>query len=311
MLRPRLRIPRPSRLWRPAISTRSIHHVPVLAQFDPREGVPGLLSPGGFDIAWTQYMQFVIEKLNNLTAGTEFEMQTVLQVLKATAREPHHAPIFNYASMAHNNALFFENIANISTETADDLNAESQEEQEPFTSPGEERIPPRLRRDLERQFSSVETLRREFLVTAMAMFGPGFVWLVKNAQTNDMRILTTYLAGTPYTAGHWRRQGLDMNTQGSLDAPATVKGWQERAQTGVGADTGGRFIPQNQLAPGGVDAIPLLCLNTWEHVWLRDYGVGAGGTGGKAQFVQAWWQCIDWNKVEGLSGIARVDLKMK
>lgn len=70
MLRPRLRIPRAGRLWRPAIPIRSIHQVPTISHFDSRQGVPGLLSPGGFDIAWTQYMQFVIEKLNSLIAGT-------------------------------------------------------------------------------------------------------------------------------------------------------------------------------------------------------------------------------------------------
>lgn len=247
-------------------------------------------------------MQFVIEKLNSLIAGTEFESQTVLQILKATAREPHHAPIFNYASMAHNNALFFENLANTSTE--------KQESTGESESDGEDRIPPKLKTELERQFSSVETLRREFLVTAMAMFGPGFVWLVKNAQSTEMRILTTYLAGTPYTAGHWRRQGLDMNSQGT-SAPETVQAFVDRTKTAAGADTGGRFIPHNQLAPGGVDVVPLLCLNTWEHVWLRDYGIGAGNTGGKRQYVQAWWRCIDWNKVESLGEIKRVEMKQK
>lgn len=45
-----------------------MHHVPPLAH-DFRNGVPGLLSPEGFDIAWTQYMTLMMEKLNALTAG--------------------------------------------------------------------------------------------------------------------------------------------------------------------------------------------------------------------------------------------------
>lgn len=231
-------------------------------------------------MAWTQYMQLVIERLNALTAGTQFEQEKTLSILKATAREASQAPIFNYASMAHNNHLFFERLAHI---------PEGQE-----GIPDEDRIPPALMNDLVKQFSSIETLRREFLVTAMAMFGPGFVWLVQNAQTQDLRILTTYLAGTPYTAGHWRRQGVDMNTQG-INSPDTVKAFMERTKTGAGADTGGKFT---QAAPGGIDVIPLLVLNTWEHVWLRDYGIGAGGLGGKRQFVEDWWRCIDWNKVD-------------
>jgi superoxide dismutase, Fe-Mn family len=36
---------------------------------DFREGVPGLLSPQGFDMAWTQYQGLMLEKLSSLTAG--------------------------------------------------------------------------------------------------------------------------------------------------------------------------------------------------------------------------------------------------
>ncbi|KAI0175608.1 manganese and iron superoxide dismutase [Hypoxylon sp. FL1284] len=298
MLRPRLRILGASRLWRPAISARSLHNVPGLYQFKTSEGVPGLLSPAGFAMSWTQYMQFVIEKLNALTADTEFATLEPLQIIKATAREPHHAPIFNYASMAHNNAFFFQGLANLNTEQQRPPTEEAGENDE-------DRIPSGLKWVLEQQFSSVETLRREFLSTAMGMFGPGFVWLVKNAQTSDMRIVATYLAGTPYTAGHWRRQGVDMNSQGAATSVDTVRGFLTRMQTGAGADTGGGFAPQNQLAPGGTDVVPLLCLNTWEHVWLRDYGIGNG----KRAFVQDWWRVVDWNKVEGLAKIERPQLK--
>ncbi|KAI1457420.1 manganese and iron superoxide dismutase [Annulohypoxylon moriforme] len=294
MLRPRLRIPRASRLWRPAISSRQIHSVPHLPQFDPEEGVPGLLSPGGFDMAWIQYMHFVVEKLNVLIAGDDLEQQDPLSIVKATAREPSQAHIFNYASMAFNNHFFFENIARVG--------------EDPNEPSGEDRIPVQLRQELTRQFSSVETLRREFLSTAMGMFGPGFVWLVKPVQSDQLRILPTYLAGTPFTAAHWRRQGVDMNTQGPASRDV-VDGWMSRTQVGAGANIGSRFIDPSMAAPGGTDVIPLLCLNTWEHVWLRDYGVGAGNVGGKRQFVKSWWEVIDWNKVEDRAKLGKLALK--
>ncbi|KAI1213955.1 manganese and iron superoxide dismutase [Annulohypoxylon truncatum] len=284
MLRPRLRIPRPGRLWRPAISSRQLHSVPYLHQFKPEEGVPGLLSPGGFDLAWTQYMNFVIEKLNTMIAEDDFGQQDPLSIVKATAREPSLAHIFNYASMAYNNHFFFDNLARV--------------EPGPNEPTGEDRIPEQLRQEITRQFSSVETLRREFLSTAVGMFGPGFVWLVKPAQSEQFKILPTYLAGTPFTAAHWRRQGVDMNTQGPAGRDV-VDGWLGRTQAGAGAtNVGSRFVDHNMVAPGGIDVIPLLCLNTWEHVWLRDYGIGANNVGGKRQFVKSWWDVIDWNKVE-------------
>ncbi|KAF3055571.1 putative superoxide dismutase protein [Daldinia childiae] len=197
--------------------------------------------------------------------------------------------------MAHNNHFFFKNLRT-------DLQSQEQD------IPDEEKIPHLLRYELSKQFSSIKTLRREFLVTAMAMFGPGFVWLVKNAQSTELRILTTYLAGSPYTAAHWRRQGLDMNTQ-PISANSPAKSFVERSQTAAGGDTGARFVPYNQTAPGGTDVIPLLCLNTWEHVWLRDYGIGAGGVGGKRQFVENWWNVINWTNVESAASINRPEPK--
>lgn len=191
-----------------------------------------------------------------------------------SAREPAEAPIFNHASMAHNTHFFFKRL-----------------------SPTPVTMPDSLRSALEESFSSIETLRREFIVTASAMFGPGFVWLVKlnsrdaPGQANPFRILTTYLAGSPYPGAHWRRQSVDRNTV-TAGTPT--------------AGTLGGFAPQaKSTAPGGIDVTPVLCLNTWEHTWLRDYGLGVGGYGGKRQFVEEWWNTVDWEGVASDSNIAR------
>jgi superoxide dismutase, Fe-Mn family len=66
MLRPRLRIPR-VRLA-PGLRQRSLHTLPTLPH-DFSEGVPGLLSADGFDMAWNQYMKHTLDKLNALTEG--------------------------------------------------------------------------------------------------------------------------------------------------------------------------------------------------------------------------------------------------
>ncbi|KAI1734350.1 Manganese/iron superoxide dismutase [Xylaria scruposa] len=312
MLRPRLRIPRAGALLRrTTVFARSEHAVPILDQFRQDEAVPGLLSPHGYSTAWTQYMQHVVDKLNNLTAGTDFENQSPLTILKSTARDPAQAPIFNYASMAHNNHFFFSQLVNLQnvfaqrsqpTPTSQTGVPETQGEpetpapEEDLFGASENRISPKLKQELERNFSSIETLQREFVTTAMGMFGPGFVWLVKNANTQDLRILTTYLAGSPYTAAHWRRQNIDWNT--SSGDKSTVSAFFDRTQAGAG-NGGGRFNPQ---APGGVDVVPLLCLNTWEHVWLTDYGIA-----GKRDYVLQWWETIDWEKVESLALPSRRD----
>ncbi|KAI0555177.1 Manganese/iron superoxide dismutase [Xylaria curta] len=325
MLRPRLRIPRAGALLRrTTLFARSEHTVPILDQFRQDQAVPGLLSPHGYSTAWTQYMQHVVDRLNSITAGTDFENQSPLTILKSTARDPAQAALFNYASMAHNNHFFFSQLVNLqnvfaqrsqappptsqtgASETQPEQNenilasaaaaAETPAPEEDSFEASENRISPKLKQELERNFSSIETLRREFLTTALGMFGPGFVWLVKNANTQDLRILTTYLAGSPYTAAHWRRQSVDWNT--SSGDRSTVSAFFDRTEAGAG-NGGGRFNPQ---APGGIDVVPLLCLNTWEHVWLTDYGVA-----GKGEYVQQWWETIDWEKVENLALPSRRD----
>lgn len=181
--------------------------------------------------------------------------------------------------MAHNNHFFFKNL-----------------------SPDPQPMPADLRRDLERSFSSIETLRREFVATANAMFGPGFVWLVHTGP-GDFAVLPTYLAGSPYPAAHWRRQDVDMNTTG---ARGSASSWLKNTQ-GQGRDQV-KGMPQKKegAPPGGAAKItPLLCLNTWEHVWLRDYGVGLGGEGGKKAFAEAWWEAVDWESVAYTSRLSK------
>lgn len=143
-----------------------------------------------------------------------------------------------------------------------------------------------LEMQIQKDFSSKDTLRQTFLSTAEAMFGPGFVWLV---QTNDtqfgsLRILPTYLAGSPLSGAHYRRQSHDLNTHNNDSYQALNK---------VGAFGSAAKQSQGPKKPlGGVDVVPLLCVNTWEHVWLQDYGVR-----GKRQYLEAWWDKIDWDLV--------------
>lgn len=258
------------------------------ARFE-RDGVPGLLSPESFDFAYTNYQGWVLDKLNQMTAGTPFEDKNTKETLIATAREPHLAATFNYASMAHNNHFFFSGLsktggANKTEHMSDDLKTY-----------------------LERSFGSLESLRRELVMTADAMFGPGFVWLVQQmdgpgAVARPFKVLTTYQAGSPYPTAHWRSQGVDMNNHGGArEGGAVVKEYFDRQNVanrrepihGSGSDAVSRT---NRIPPGGTNVVPVLCVNTWEHVWMWDYGVG-----GKADFVQNWWNIIDWGRVQELS----------
>lgn len=131
--------------------------------------------------------------------------------------------------------------------------------------------------------SSPESLKLDFLATASSMFGPGFVWLANNLEQGGLlHIFCTYNAGSPYPSAYARRQPVDMNNQ-SPNAP-------------VGNQFAGSMGPHApnspNLAPGAVNVHPILCVNTWEHVWMMDYGIA-----GKDEYLERWWDRINWDHV--------------
>lgn len=258
--------------------------MPVLAhdQSFARDGIPGLLSHEGYAIAWSRYQGMMLNKLNELLAGEPYENAPVKALTLQFARDPTSASIFNHASMAHNNHFFFSAFS---------------------TSPNTLERYPSLEKSLCNTFGSIETLRMTMLDTAASMFGPGFVWLIwardlesptKGQRGGSWRILNTYLAGTPYPEAGYRQQALDMNTNN----PSSFNDYMNSQPITNAIGAFGSFSRQGRdqakLPPGGTNVLPVLCVNTWEHVWLRDYGMT-----GKRAFLRDWWRCIDWSVVDG------------
>ncbi|KAF2630875.1 Fe superoxide dismutase-like protein [Macroventuria anomochaeta] len=247
---------------------RSLYTVPSLDRHDllVENGVPGLFSQRGFSVAFTKYQQHIVDELNASTVGTPLEGQDIKSLVIELARDPTKAYVFNLASMAFNNHFFFRGIN---------------------TNPDVQSAPSSdLAVQIKKDFNSIDTLRETFIATAESMFGPGFVWLV---QTNDvtfggLRILPTYIAGSPLSGAHYRRQSHDLNTH-NADSYQKLNS--------VGTFGSAAMQPARPRKPlGGTDVVPLLCVNTWEHAWLHDYGVK-----GKSAYLRAWWEKIDWDLV--------------
>ncbi|KAL8787829.1 MAG: hypothetical protein Q9213_002016 [Squamulea squamosa] len=312
-------------LYAPKTQRRRKHEVPVLTHNATlrKEGLRDVLSSEGYDIAWTRYQQFLVDKLNQLTVQTKDENTKTKDLLIKYARDPNHAALFNYASAAHNNHFFFESL-----------------------TPEPTSIPKPLLSHINSSFSSLSSLRSHFLATADSMFGPGYVWLVKRTQQsfNDqmkLSILATYNAGSPYPGAHFRLQPVDMNTaatgvtadmnpteyarmmrgeEGTNQMDDRLKVYKKGYGTGnpntppppfmasfsgtagsfgaYSATTQNTYLhPHLRRAPGGALIEVLLGVSTWEHVWLRDWGIT-----GKRKFLEAWWEKVDWEKVFARSG---------
>jgi Fe-Mn family superoxide dismutase len=186
------------------------------------------------------------------------------------------ASLFNHASMAHNNHFFF---SCLSTQKVE--------------------MPLSLKSHLETSFSSIETLRKEFIATANAMFGPGFVWLVRAKGQGPFYLLTTYIAGSPYPGAHWRRQPVDMNTEADMKTPADHTRAEVVRNMAISNTVGimGPYSATGKMAPGGIDIVPVLCANTWQHAYLADWGILQ-----KKKYLEAWWDRIDWNVVANNAG---------
>ena len=83
--------------------------------------------------------------------------------------------------------------------------------------------------------------------------------------------------------------------------PGAAAYWRERtaASNEVGAHGPSS---RTDTAPGGIAVTPILCLNTWEHVWLPDYGITHEGISGKRLYAANWWEVIDWRTVAERAG---------
>lgn len=261
---------------------------------DPEYPSNALYSTFGFERAWYDWQGQMINKVNELTAERPLFGKDPRSVLLATARDPMNAALFNHASMALNNHLYFNGIS----------------------SRGPTTVPQKLADKLSSDFDSLDNLKNEMLAMAHSMFGPGFVWLVRTDLKGSTQsqypmrkfmLLTTYLAGSPLAGAHNRQQPLDMNTQNVAAAQAAggLQGLTEQerlrqtqVQNSIGAMGSYAAEKGEKTSFGGIHIVPCLCVNTWQHAWIYDFGLD-----GKMAFLERWWNFINWEQVNSLSGV--------
>lgn len=250
---------------RKILASRKLHTVPEIPHIRKGDGIEGLLSAEGVDIAWFQYQQYVVDQLNQLSQGTSAENLTPYQIIHQTRDSHELAALHYFACQAYNNQFFFESIRDSSNPDAEVSSRIPSRDDADWRkvdiSPTVANTPSdalgagksSIMAMISDSFDSMLAFREQMLNRSSAMFGNGYTWLVAT-ENNSLHVLNTYNHGTPF-----------------------------------------RQSPDNSLSNGnfGTDMrslVPLLSLNTWQHVYLTDYGVT-----GKRKFLENAFDCLDWS----------------
>ncbi|CDK27065.1 unnamed protein product [Kuraishia capsulata CBS 1993] len=122
------------------------------------------------------------------------------------------------------------------------------------------------------QFGSIEEFRESFLFEADSLSGQGWVWLVEESD-KKLSILKSYNDGTPLYLP--RNQSMDLNGAVTLEQYEALETYKKMVDTKLEDFT-----------------LPLLCVNVWDYCWLHDFGIN-----GKAEYLEKFWESIDWNVV--------------
>lgn len=224
---------------KPLVAKRGIHLAPRLPQQTAfaKSGIPGLMSKDQFQMAWTDYQDFLTKNLSLKSIGTSFEARTPLSIILSTAKKQQYASLFHYASQAHNNHFFFQQLTAKGTSAS--------------------QIKPSLLSKINKQYGNLDTFKNEFLFKADSMTGNGWVFLVET-ENKTLKIIQCNNDGTPYFYG--RNQSVDLNGAIDLSDYELLMSNKEKVLNNV-KDW----------------SLPLLCANVWEFAYIKDYGVNGKG----------------------------------
>ncbi|ORZ23881.1 Manganese/iron superoxide dismutase [Lobosporangium transversale] len=245
----------------PAVSsvraTARLHAVPSLP-YEVSAGVKPLLSPAALNIIYTDHQTGLVNRLNELIAGTPYEDKLFYEVLMDSARSLNETQIFNNASQAWNNDFFLRSLSSTPSPMSDALS-----------------------KRIAASFGSVEVFKREFTTNALGLFGSGWTWLVED-KDGRLVLLNTYNAGSPH---HRRRMQRN-------DETATEHDFASQAQNPYSGVS--KFSAPAKLRANN-SYVPILCISMWEHAYLTDYGVTREG---RQRYLDNFFKTVDWNVVE-------------
>ncbi len=147
------------------------HKLPELPY--PQDALNPVISPETISYHYGKHHQAYVNNLNKLILGTEYEDMTLEEIIKSSS-----GGIFNNAAQVFNHSFYWNCL-----------------------SPNGGGEPTGKLVDLINQnFGSFVNFKGQFTAAAVAVFGSGWTWLVKNAD-GSLGIYSTANAGTPITEG--------------------------------------------------------------------------------------------------------------
>lgn len=145
------------------------HKLPELPY--PQDALKPVISPETIDFHYGKHHQAYVNNLNKLILGTEYEDMSLEDIIKQSS-----GGIFNNAAQVFNHNFYWNCMSPNGGGEATGKLAES----------------------INKNFESFEAFKEKFTATAIATFGSGWTWLVKNAD-GSLDIVSTSNAANPIT----------------------------------------------------------------------------------------------------------------
>lgn len=133
-----------------------------------------ILSKETLEYHYGKHHKAYVDKLNELIPGTEFDNLALEDIIKKAPA----GPIFNNAAQVWNHTFYWDSMTPESTKN---------------------KLSGALAQDIDKVFGSFEKFKDAFNKAAIAQFGSGWAWLVKDGQ--GLSIQTSSNAATPFKDG--------------------------------------------------------------------------------------------------------------
>lgn len=136
------------------------------------------ISEHTLDFHYGKHHQAYVDNLNKLIIGTEFEDESLENIILQAAGDLKNSAIFNNAAQIYNHDFFWQSL-----------------------KPAAQKSQPSAELVLliNKSFGSLDNFYVEFKAAALAQFGSGWAWLVKDGQ--ELKIMKTANADTPIAHG--------------------------------------------------------------------------------------------------------------